>query len=113
MDFSKLLLKYSKEQDVEALRNAISLLVKCQTNGRKDSGYCVVNDHFTSHTYYYGGRASCVAFVDGYEAAPRTDEGCFDSSVMCVCVDTPSRMIVIPEERFGEELCPGGKDGRE
>ena len=109
MNLELILLKCLKEQDTESLRSTVVSLVKCLSSDRKDSGYCVVNDHFTSHTYYYGGRENCVAFVEGYESAPVPDEGT-GGSILCVCVDTPSRMIVIPEERFGEQLCPGGNE---
>jgi len=104
MDLAMLYRKFSKETDHIELQKCLFLLVKCLQHDSKGCGYCVMNDHNPQNTLYEGSREQCVAFIEGYKAAPLTDVGCFDDSVLCVCGDTPSRMIVIPEERFGEEL---------
>ena len=94
----------SFQTETERLREIAYLLVKCIASDSTGGGYCVVNDHNPPYSMYSGSREHCIAFIEGYDAAPLTDVGCFDHSVLCVCVDAPSRPIVIPEERFGEFL---------
>ena len=101
MDVNLLLQKYTSEEDIVKLRAGLVLLIKCLKHDQAGSGYCVVNEH-NQVTYYWGSRENCVAFAEGYS------EGYSGRSSMCVCVDTLSKTIVIPEERFGEELFPGG-----
>lgn len=119
MDLGILKIKIAREADIETLRNMAQLLVQCLAPDKAGGGYCVVNDHNPPHAMYTGSRENCIAFVEGYDTAPLTDGGCFDHSVNCVCVDTPSCMIVIPEERFGESLAnpsvlpPAAPAGRE
>lgn len=95
-------LKIKKETSIEELREMALVIIKCIGNDTAGSGYCVVNDHNPPHALYHGSRENCIAFIEGYDAAPGTDIG--DPSTNCICVDTPSCTIVIPEERFGESL---------
>lgn len=104
MNLEILRIKISRETDIETLRKMSHLLVSCIGPDKVGGGYVVVNDHNASSTMYTGSRENCIAFIEGYNAAPLTDEGCFDPSVNCVCMDTPSLVIVIPEERLGESL---------
>ncbi len=97
--------------DIEVLRERAILLTTLIGSNGGSGGYCVVNDHNPPYSLHNGTRENCLAFIDGYESAPTTDVGCFDTSVLCVCVDVPSRMIVVPEERFGEALCGSCGDG--
>lgn len=105
MDLAKLRVKIISELDIETLRNMALLLTKCLGRDGSGDGYCVINDHNTELYMYSGSRENCIAFIEGYDSAPQTDSGCFDVSVNCVCVDTQSKTIVIPEDRFGEHLC--------
>lgn len=89
--------------DVVWLANTANILTKTIVD-KKGGGYVVVNDHNRGYGLYYGSREECVAFIEGYDSAPPDDQSCFDNSVLCVCVDVPSMGVVIPEDRFGEQL---------
>ncbi len=104
MNLDILRVRLRDESDIERLRDMAMTLVKCIGNDSAGGGYRVVNDHNPPYALYTGSRENCCAFIEGYDSAPLTDVGCFDHSVNCVCVDTPSCMIVIPEQRFGESL---------
>lgn len=98
--------KIAQEHDIEKIRQYAQLLTKMIAPNFSTGGYCVVNDRNRGYPLFHGSRETCVAYIEGYEAAPGSDVSCFDNSTLCVCVDVPSQTIVIPEERFGEEL-PG------
>lgn len=105
MKLDVLRVKIEHEHDIEKLREYARLLTKMVCSDvHTGGGYCVVNDHNRQYPIYHGSRESCIAFIEGYEAVPESDMACFDHSTLCVCVDVPSQMVVIPEERFGEEL---------
>jgi hypothetical protein len=59
-----------------------------------------------------GERKTCVAFVAGFAAAPQTDAGALDPTTLCVCVDTPVRMVVEPDARWGEYIVGEVGDAR-
>jgi len=99
MQLDILNIKVQKEQDIETLRNTAFLLIKCLQSDKSGRGYCVVIDQNPHITLYEGGRENCISFVKGLNVADA-----FDGKSLCICVDTPSRMIVIPEDRFGEKL---------
>lgn len=96
--------RYAHEEDPAVLRRVVGMLLKCMMNDREGGGYCVVSEHDPGRVLYQGARDTCAAFVAGAEAAPATDAAPFDPWILCVCVDTSERMIVLPEDRFGEEL---------
>jgi len=104
MKLEILRLKIAHETDMEKLREYAQLLTKVLGADRHGGGWCVVNDHNRPYSLYDGSREECVAFIEGYDSAPAGGQGCFDRSVLCVCVDVPSKPIVIPEDRFGELL---------
>lgn len=95
--------KYAHEEDPVVLRRVVGMLLKCMMNDHAGGGYCVVSDHDPGEVLYQGARETCASFVAGAEAAPTSAEAPFDWH-LCVCVDTPERMVVLPEDRFGEEL---------
>lgn len=98
IDLLKLRLNILSEKDPEKLRDIALLLTQCiGADGKKD-GYCVVDSQSPPHHLYDGSRENCVAFIEGFELSG----GCIPN--FCVCVDTDSVMIVLPEERFGERL---------
>jgi hypothetical protein len=107
MQLDLIRLKAEHEKDIEALRNMVFTLIKCLGPDSHDEGYCVVNDRNPLNPLHYCSREQCIAFIKGYEAAstgyPSLTE---DDSELCVCVNTPSLMIVIPEKRLGEPLRP-------
>ena len=92
------------ETDMEKLREYAQLLTKVLGEDRHGDGWCVVNDHNRPYSMYAGSREECVAFIEGYDSAPKDDRACFDKSVLCVCVYVPSKPIVLPEDRLGETL---------
>jgi hypothetical protein len=68
----------------------------------KRSPYVVVDAEFPSGLMFAGEREACEAFITGYCRAKFPK----DDTLLAVCVNTPARMIVLPEDRFGEYLCP-------
>jgi hypothetical protein len=104
MHLEALRMRYSQEQDPTALRRAVMMLLSCMASDRQGAGWCVVDDQAPERALFVGERATCVAFVAGFVAAPQTDAGVFNPTTLCVCVDTPARMVVEPEARWGEYL---------
>ena len=73
MDLLRLRLRVDKETDIERLRNCAQLIIKCMVNDNTGGGYCVVNEHNPPHSLYEGSRENCIAFIEGYGAAPLSD----------------------------------------
>jgi hypothetical protein len=93
-------MKLREEQDIEVLRRMAFQLETCVDG----NGYCVVDDSQPERILFEGERCCCVAFVNGYNTCPGNDASVFDDSMLCVCLNTPTRSVVIPEDRFGEWL---------
>lgn len=98
MDLAILRFKIREETDIEKLRSTAQLLTKMIGPDCSDAGYCVVSEYNPKYSMHHGSRENCIAFIAGYDMATWPDHK------LCVCVDTPSHTIVIPEERFGESL---------
>jgi hypothetical protein len=97
MDLAILRLKIRDETDIEKLRSMAQLLTT--VNDSSGAGYCVVSEYNPKYSMYSGSRENCFAYIAGYE-----QHGRWPDHKLCICVDTPSHTIVIPEERFGESL---------
>lgn len=84
--------------DPAELKQFATVLMKLVWHDPKGGGYKLVYASEPHISPYQAGRQECIAWLEGHAEANGYVED------LVICVDTRSCMIVIPEDRFGEQL---------
>lgn len=102
-----------KEGDIDAIKRgfeyASQVAIMLCGDPRDREGYCVKYSHNTDWHPFSGTRDECIAFVRGYERADRSMND--DGGWFAVCVDVPSLPVVWPDDKIGQMLGDGWKEG--
>ena len=93
------------ENDPAKLKAIAHNLLKCLGPFPNGAPYVAVKIDAPSVVMHEGTRNECLAFIYGYVNGDDPHGGLISES-LAVCVNTPCRMIVIPEDRFGHILRP-------
>jgi len=98
----ELLREADENDDRERLIEISLTLLLCLQNSNRKEGFVVIHDKNVPYVLFSGSFGECFAFVEGYETAPSTDWG--DPGTLCICIRDKRKPIVMPAERFGENL---------